>query len=144
LFPLGPGMKRHDSRLRMPVHWASIFIPLVDIPELEFGPTQYVPGSHYAGTHPNDLKEPQFETNRPVSMFTRVGDIYLHNHQCWHRAAPNTSGQTRYLFQNTYGARWVGHWFYPYVNYKIPSELLERATERRRRLLGIYSTGPFS
>lgn len=143
MFPVGDGMERHDPRLTMPIHLITFQIPLTDIPALEYGPSEYVPGSHYAGRHPNDQKHPRFETRGPVAVLCKAGDIYLHNGQCWHRGAPNTSDRTRYLFQMTYGRRWVAQRFYPFVNYQLPPHVLERADERRKRVLGIHPKGAY-
>jgi ectoine hydroxylase-related dioxygenase (phytanoyl-CoA dioxygenase family) len=143
IFPIGAGMERHDARLTIPVFILTVQIPLTDITSLEYGPSQYIPGSHYSGRQPDDLHKPSFEGRQPVSLFCRAGDIYLHNGQCWHRGAPNTSCRTRYLFQLSYGMRWVSQRFYPFVNYRLPPEILERSDERRRRVLGVHPRGAY-
>ncbi|MCL5996483.1 MAG: phytanoyl-CoA dioxygenase family protein [Chloroflexi bacterium] len=143
ILPIGTGMTRHDPRMHMPVFLLTVQIPLTDIPALQYGPTEYVPGSHYAGQHPNDKHHPTFEGNTPVPIFCRAGDIYLHNGQCWHRGAPNTSDRTRYLFQLSFGMRWVSQRFFPFVNYQLPPHVLARADDRRRRVLGIHPKGAY-
>lgn len=105
-FPLPEGMS-HDPRVRMPVLWLTVQIPLTDIEAEEYGPTQCVPGSHYAGHLPSEQENPVFKGHGPVSLLCRVGDLYLQNHQCWHRGAPNRSDRTRYVLQQQYGARWA-------------------------------------
>ena len=37
-----------------------------------------------------------------MPVYCRAGDIYLFNHQTWHRGRPNTSTRTRYLMQLQY------------------------------------------
>jgi ectoine hydroxylase-related dioxygenase (phytanoyl-CoA dioxygenase family) len=143
IFPVAEGMERHDARLTMPVFILTVQILLTDVPSLEYGPTQYVPGSHYSGRQPDDRQNPNFEGREPVSIFAKAGDIYLHNGQCWHRGAPNTSDRTRYLFQMAYGQRWVSQRFYPFLNYQMPQYVLERADERRRRVLGAHPKGAY-
>ncbi len=143
MFPVGEGMERHDPRLTMPVNIVTCQIPLTDIPALEYGPSEYVPGSHYAGREPNDQKHPIFEGRGPVPMLCGAGDVYLHDGQCWHRGAPNTSDRMRYLFQMSFGRRWVAQRFYPFVNYQLPPHVLERADERRKRVLGIHPKGAY-
>lgn len=106
-FPVPPDVARHDPRLRMPVQWMSVMIALSDIESVEYGPTQFLPGSHYAGRHPNDRDNPTFEDREVVSLFCRTGDMYLQNHQCWHRGAPNVSDRTRYILQLQFGQRWA-------------------------------------
>ncbi|MCA1596612.1 MAG: phytanoyl-CoA dioxygenase family protein, partial [Chloroflexi bacterium] len=98
---------RHDPRMRMPVLWMSIQIALSDLESDEYGPGQFVPGSHYDGHNPPPGENPQFEGVGPVSVYCKAGDLYLQNHQCWHRGAPNLSDRTRYILQQQYGARWA-------------------------------------
>ena len=50
---------------------------------------------------------PTFEGRGPTSILCKAGDIYLTNHQCWHRGAPNTSDRTRYVMQLQYAQRWA-------------------------------------
>jgi len=141
VFPAGPGMARHDPRLEMPVFLLTVQIPLTDIPSDEYGPSQYVPGSHYSGRQPDD--PPLFEGRGPQSIHCQAGDIYLHNGQTWHRGAPNASTRTRYLFQLHYGCRWVSQRFYPFINYRLPEAILERADQRRQRVFGVHPKGPY-
>ncbi|MCC6445058.1 MAG: phytanoyl-CoA dioxygenase family protein [Armatimonadetes bacterium] len=142
-FPIGEGMARHDTNLTMPVHILTVQILLTDVPSVEYGPSQYIPGSHYSGRHPDDPRNPSFEGKPIVSVLGRAGDIYLHNGQCWHRGAPNASDRVRYLFQLSYGARWVSQRFYPFVNYQLPRHIHDRADERRRRVLGFHPKGAY-
>ena len=143
ILPIASGMERHDPRLSMPVFLLTVQIMLTDVPSEEYGPTQYVPGSHYSGRHPNDVHHPDFEGRKPVSILCKAGDIYLHNGQCWHRGAPNTSDRTRYLFQLAYGQRWVSQRFYPFVNYQMPQHVIDNADERRKRVLGFHDKGAY-
>ncbi len=106
-FPLPPDIPRFDPRIRMPVLWFTVQVALSDITAIEHGPTQYVPGSHYSGRHPNPPDAPVFEGRGPEAVFCRAGDVYLTNHQAWHRGAPNTSERTRYVLQIQYAQRWA-------------------------------------
>lgn len=135
-FPVTPSMPRHDPRLRMPVMWFTVQIPLTDIQTLDEGPTQYVPGSHYAGRHPNDQENPEFEGKTPVSIFCKAGDIYLQDPQCWHRGAPNRSQKTRYILQSQYAAYWA-YWRFSLCNrVPIPAAAQQNASDRLLDLLG--------
>ena len=138
MLPITAGMERHDPRLRMPIFICTVQMPLTDIPSIEHGPSQYIPGSHYSGRDPDDPTHPNFENIEPVSILCKAGDIYLHNGQCWHRGAPNTSDTTRYLFQISYGRRFVSQRFYPFINYQMPQHVLDNADERRLRVLGVH------
>src|SRR5262249_4800117 len=102
MFPVAEGMERHDPRLQMPIFMLTVQIPLTDIPSVEYGPSEFVPGSHCSGRQPDNPKTPTFEGRGPVSILCKAGDVYLHNGQCWHRGAPNRSNRTRYLLQLAY------------------------------------------
>lgn len=105
-FPLPDDIPRFDARLRMPVLWFTVQLPLTDITAPEHGPTQYIPCSHYSGRFPQG-DPPTFEGRGPKSVLCRAGDIYLTNHQTWHRGSPNTSNQVRFVMQIQYAARWA-------------------------------------
>ncbi len=145
IFPVAEGMERHDPRLTLPVFLMTVQVLLTDVPSVEYGPTQFVPGSHYSGRKPNNIKDPTFEGRKAVSILANAGDIYLHNGQCWHRGAPNTSDRARYLLQLAYGRRFVSQRFYPFMNYKLPDAVMERTTqdERLKRVLGFHEKGDY-
>ncbi|MBB6048818.1 phytanoyl-CoA dioxygenase family protein [Armatimonas rosea] len=110
--PLPDDIPRFDARIRLPVLWLTIQVALSDIETLEHGPTQFVPGSHYSGRKPpRDEESPTFEGRGPVPVFCKAGDVYLTNHQCWHRGAPNLSERTRYVLQLQYATRWADRRF---------------------------------
>jgi hypothetical protein len=110
--PLPDDIPRFDARIRLPVLWLTVQLALSDIETLEHGPTQFVPGSHYSGRRPpKDEENPSFEGRGPVPVFCKGGDIYLTNHQCWHRGAPNLSDRTRYVLQLQYATRWADRRF---------------------------------
>ena len=135
-FPITPEMDRHDPRLRMPVLRMSVQIALSDQDEVKYGPSQFVPGSHYSGRQPDDPEHPTFDGKEPVSLLMKAGDLYLLNGQTWHRGAPNQTDRVRYLFHQVYGQRFVAQRFWPYLNYRMPDYVLEGADERLLRVLG--------
>ncbi|HYF49717.1 MAG TPA: phytanoyl-CoA dioxygenase family protein [Planctomycetota bacterium] len=135
-FPLPPEIPRFDRRMIIPTFMLNVQIPLTDIDSEEYGPTQYIPGSHYSGRHPNDPKNPSFEGRGVKSILVRAGEVYLQHSQVWHRGAPNTSTRTRYLLQYSYSMRFVAQRFYPFLNYKMPDHVLEGASPRLLRVLG--------
>ena len=106
-FPLPPSIPRFDPRIQMPVLWMTVQVALTDIDSVEHGATQFVPGSHYSGRPPEEGENPMFEGRGPVAILCKAGDIYLTNHQCWHRGAPNLSNRTRYLMQLQYARNWA-------------------------------------
>ena len=135
-FPVSDEMPRHDPRLRMPVMWFTVQMALNDIDSIDEGPTQYVRGSHYSGRHPNDPENPEFEGNKPVSIYCKAGDIYLQDPQCWHRGAPNLSDKTRYVLQSQYAANWA-YWRFSLCNgVPVPEDALQNASDQLLSLLG--------
>lgn len=100
-YPLPPDIPRWDARVRLPVLWLSVQVALSDILTMEDGPTEIVPGSQLSGRD-SPKENPVFEGRGAEPMFCRAGDIYLFNHQVWHRGSPNTGQRTRYLMQLQY------------------------------------------
>ncbi len=141
-FPLPDDVPRHDPRIDMPVLWLTVQVALTDIDSAEYGPTQYVPGSHYSGRHPAKADPPAFEGRGPVSILCKAGDIYLHNSQCWHRGTPNGSDRIRYLLQQQYGPRWAFPRYNAYIRYGVPERLLDGADERLKKVLGDHRFHP--
>ena len=142
-FPVPDGVARHDPRIRPPVLWITVQIALSDIDAIEHGPTQYVPGSHFSGRHPNTQDNPaytqdnpEFEGQGPVSLFCKAGDIYLQEPQCWHRGAPTTSDRTRYLMQSQYAVEWAYRRFGWMNRVPVPEETLSAASDRLLGVLG--------
>ncbi len=100
-YPLPPDVPRWDARVRLPIIWLSVQVALSDIISLDDGPTEIVPGSHFSGRL-SPAENPVFEGRGAEPVFCRAGDIYLFNHQIWHRGRPNTGQRTRYLMQLQY------------------------------------------
>jgi len=110
-FPLPPEIPRHDARIRMPVFWFSFQIALSDITSPENGPTEVVAGSHYSGRNVSKDSAGEFEGRGPTPILCKAGDVYLFNHQLWHRGSINRSSERRYLMQNQYCRQWGIHRF---------------------------------
>jgi len=135
-FPVPDNVPRHDPRIRMPVMWFTVQMALSDIESIEYGPTQYVPGSHYSGRNPNDQDHPEFEGRGATTVFCKAGDIYLQDPQCWHRGAPNRSNRTRYILQSQYAAQWA-YWRFSLCNrVPVPENALQTTSDRLLNLLG--------
>ena len=79
-FPLPPEIPRHSPDVPLPCFVVQIFTPLTDVEELRHGPTQIVPGSHYAGRRPEVQDQPSFDGNGPHS-FLAPPDPRLHVQQ---------------------------------------------------------------
>ncbi|MDB6126542.1 MAG: putative protein involved in biosynthesis of mitomycin antibiotics/polyketide fumonisin [Verrucomicrobia bacterium] len=100
-YPLPPEIPSWDKRTRLPLTWLSVQVPLSDIAAVEDGPTEIVPTSQYSGRVP-PKENPIFEGRRAEPILCHAGDIYLFNHQVWHRGSPNSGTRTRYLMQLQY------------------------------------------
>ena len=145
-FPLPVGMPRHDPAAPPPCFVMQIFTPLTDVEELRFGPTQVVPGSHFAGRQPHlphGQDRPEFDGRGPHSFLVRKGDAYMFNNQIWHRGAPNASDRTRLMAGVTYSKRFVSQKFYPFIDYRMPSHVWAEASPRLQRMLGRHSKGAY-
>jgi ectoine hydroxylase-related dioxygenase (phytanoyl-CoA dioxygenase family) len=141
--PMPDDMPRFDARLNFPCYVLNVQIPLTDLESDDYGPTQFVPRSHYSGRQPSDPKNPTFEGKGATSIHCKAGDIYLQHSQVWHRGAPNKSDRTRYLLQQAYSRRFVAQKFYPFLNYKMPEHVIQGASERLLRVLGKHPKGPY-
>ncbi len=131
-----------DPRVPMPTLIVQSMFYLVDVDEA-IGPTQFVPRSQRSGRQP-DPENLTYEGRGIHSVLVNAGDVALQNGQTWHRGAPNMSeDRTRVVQQVSYGRRWIAQRFYPFVNHHMPEDLLERSSERRRRLLGIHPRGAY-
>jgi len=142
-FPLPDEIDRFDARIQYPTLLVNVHFALTDVPDDSFGPLQYIPGSHYSGRRPNAPSEPTWEGQSPISLFTKAGDAYLQHPMVWHRGASNTSGRTRYVCGPAYGKRFIAQRFYPFLNYRMPDEVLDGADERLLRVLGKHERGAY-
>jgi ectoine hydroxylase-related dioxygenase (phytanoyl-CoA dioxygenase family) len=143
MYPLPEGVARYDSHQTFPMHLLNVQMALTDIEAEEYGPTQYVPESHFSGRQPNDQFDPTWEGRKGVSILCKAGDVYFQHGQVWHRGAPNTSTRTRYLLQHAFASRMISQRFYPFLNYRMPDQVLEGAGERLLRVLGKHPKGPY-
>jgi ectoine hydroxylase-related dioxygenase (phytanoyl-CoA dioxygenase family) len=137
-----------DPRIPMPCFVANFNYYLCDVDE-ELGPTQFIPGSHRAGRSPDaDDRDadgnPSYEGNGVFNAVGPAGTAVLWNDQTWHRGAPNRShDRTRWVQQAPYARRFIAQRFYPFVNYRMPEGIIERANPRRKRLLGLHGIGAY-
>lgn len=130
-----------DPRIPVPCFVVQALYYLVDVDEA-IGPTQFVPGSQRSGRKPDP--ELVYEGRGVHSVLASAGDCLLQNGQAWHRGATNmTTDRARVVQQVSYGRRFIAQRFYPFVNYHMPEDVLERAPQRRKRLLGVHGRGPY-
>ena len=142
-FPLPDDVPRHNPAVTMPCFVMQIFTPLTDVDELIYGPTQVVPGSHYAGRQPNKQNAPFFDGQGPHSFLVRKGHTYMFNNQIWHRGAPNASNRIRLMAGVTYSKRFVSQKFYPFIDYHMPAHVWDQTSPRLERMLGRHAKGAY-
>lgn len=143
-FPLPDGVE-HDERTQIPTYLVTCIYYLVDVDDT-MGPTQLVPGSHRSGRHPDAASDaPVCKGAGPVAITANKGDCLIFTGQTWHRGSRNRSDKERIVQQVMYGKRWISQRFYPFVNYTMPQDILDRAAgrPRRQRLLGLHGRGPY-
>ncbi len=137
-----------DPRIPVPCFLLNFNYYLCDV-DLELGPTQFIPGSHRSGRMPDDGDRdsdgnPTYEGKSVVSAVGAAGTAVLWHDQTWHRGAPNISkDRTRWVQQAPYGRRYIAQRFYPFLNYHMAEDILERANPRRKRLLGVHDIGAY-
>ncbi|MCJ8331162.1 MAG: phytanoyl-CoA dioxygenase family protein [Lentisphaeria bacterium] len=54
IFPLPDEIPHHDPRMNIPNMIINFQFMLTDVPTIEYGPTEVVPGSHYSGRRPEN------------------------------------------------------------------------------------------
>lgn len=136
-FPVPDDVERHDPRIQLPALWLTVQIALSDIDDESQGPTQYVRESQNSGRRPPTDGPLQFEGHGPESIYCKAGDVYLHNPQCWHRGAPNTSDRRRYLMQCQYGVDWAFRRFGWMNRVPVSEAQLRQASDRLLHVLGV-------
>lgn len=129
--------------IRLPVLLFTANYYLTDVPEPEYGPTQFIPGSHLFGASPPGKMEGTAWEKDIVSCCGPAGSVVLFNNQVWHRGGPNLSDRVRYITQVSYGRRMVNHFYYPFMNYQMPAHCYEGASDRLKRLLGFLPSGAY-
>lgn len=137
-----------DPRIPMPCFILNLNYYLCDVDE-ELGPTEFVPASHRSGRQPepadyNSNGEPAYEGREVVRGVGPAGTVVMWNDQTWHHGAKNRSkDRVRWVQQAPYGRRYISQRFYPFVNYHMPEEIIERANPRRKSLLGLHGIGAY-
>lgn len=114
---------------------------LTDVWSEQNGPTQVIPGSHLFGKLcDGDISGYE---EKIYSCLGARGTAVCFNNQVWHRGSRNNSQVTRYITQVTYAKRLVGHKYYPFMNYQMPSHCYENASPRLKQLLGFLPNGAY-
>ncbi|MEE2656930.1 MAG: phytanoyl-CoA dioxygenase family protein [Candidatus Latescibacterota bacterium] len=107
-------------------------IVYLDPMDADSGPTYVVPGSHRGMELP-----PAESQNEPiegeVAVYAEPGDAVFINSPVWHTGSCNQSNRLRRGIYMYYGYWWLKRYE---SEFTLPAACLERASERRLRLLG--------
>ena len=79
----------------------------------------------------------------PTSILLEWGDVAFFNSQIWHRGSQNHSDVVRKVIMITYGCRFIAQRFYPFLNYRMPDQVIRGASDTLMRILGKHSKGPY-
>jgi ectoine hydroxylase-related dioxygenase (phytanoyl-CoA dioxygenase family) len=116
---------------------------LTDVPTPEYGPTQFIRGSHLFGLHCTNSRAEKHQ-DKVVSALGPAGTCVIVNNQTWHRGGPNFSDRDRYCTQISYAKRLVGHKYGTFMNYQMPKHVYENIHDPRKlRLLGFLGHGAY-
>ncbi len=131
------------KNIRLSVMFFTANYYLTDVPEIKYGGTEVIPGSHLFGASPPpDLGGTEWEDKIRYNL-GNAGSVVMFNNQVWHHGGLNRSERTRYITQVTYGRRMIGHKYYPFMNYNMPEHVYKDANPRLKRLLGFLDHGPY-
>ena len=131
------------ENIRLSVMFFTANYYLTDVPEIKYGGTEVIPGSHLFGASPPpDLENTEWK-DKILYNLGKAGSVVMFNNQVWHRGGLNRSERTRYITQVTYGRRMIGHKYYPFMNYNMPEHVYKDANPRLKRLLGFLDHGPY-
>lgn len=116
---------------------------LTDVLTPDYGPTQFIKGSHLFGLHCTNERAENHQ-DKMVSALGAAGTCVIVNNQTWHRGGPNLSQQNRYVTQISYGKRLIGHKYGSFMNYKMPEHIYADIDDPRKlRLLGFLGHGAY-
>ena len=121
----------------------NVLFPLSRADAIEYGVTEVVPGSHYAGRRPDKTETPEFDGQGPVSMIADPGDLCMFHNQVWHRGSQNKSDQVRYVGSVVYSQRIIAQRLYPFIDYLMPEYVWTGTDPRMQRLLGRHEKGAY-
>ena len=143
IFPLPDNVPRHNKKIPLPCFVLNVLFPLSRADAIEYGVTEVVPGSHYAGRRPDKTEAPEFDGQGPVSMIAEPGDLCMFHNQVWHRGSQNKSDQVRYVGSVVYSQRIIAQRLYPFIDYRMPEYVWTGTDARMQRLLGRHEKGAY-
>jgi ectoine hydroxylase-related dioxygenase (phytanoyl-CoA dioxygenase family) len=116
---------------------------LTGVPDVSYGPTEVIPGSHLFGKSPPEVMEGTEWEDRIMPCAGPEGSLIMFNNQVWHRGGPNLSDRVRYVTQVSYARRIIGHKYGDFMNYQMPEHVYRDVNPRLKRLLGFLPHGAY-
>lgn len=90
---------------------AKVSVPLVDLADVDDGPTAVIPGSHLRSYEENPPTPPDpRDMKGKVPVLLSAGDVYIFHGRVHHAAMPNTGGRTRRVLHYNFGHIWMKPW----------------------------------
>lgn len=132
----GPALSNFLPCPGNPVLQMKVQFFLTDMSDLDSGNFMLVPGSHRV-RFPDQKFSPAAPPAGAIQLRAKAGDALLFPWSLWHAVAPNHSARARQSITFRYGQMWSR----PYDYERLPAEVLERLTPRRRRLCGDLGAG---
>ncbi len=127
----GPSLQRiHPHPDSLPLQFKIQFF-LTDLSEPDQANFMCVPGSHKK-PYPEMRLEKGVYPEGAIQVLAEAGDAVIFPWALWHGVGPNRTDRIRKSVTFRYGQMWCR----PYDYDRLPSNVLERMTPRRRRLFG--------
>jgi ectoine hydroxylase-related dioxygenase (phytanoyl-CoA dioxygenase family) len=120
---------------------------LNDVYGSDDGMTHIIPGSHRLGrpcTNEEVMSSMQEKIYCPE--FIPKGSVLIISSSIWHKGnAVSKTGNSRYLFQVSYGRRLIGHKHKSIMNYMLPQNVIKKLqTSEDKELMGYLQGGAYS
>ncbi len=131
------------TNIQLPVLAFTCNYYLTDVTEVEQGGTELIPGSHLFGA---DARKADFNGEWKDKIhynLGKAGSVIMFNNQVWHRGGPNRTNRKRYITLITYARRFIGHKYFPFMNYTMPEHVYKDVNPRLKRLLGFLEHGAY-
>ena len=127
----GPSMQRiHPHPESLPIQFKIQFF-LTDVSQLDSGNFMLTPGTHLKPFPEERPAKGEFPKHA-VQLLAEAGDAVIFPWALWHGVGPNKTDRIRKSVTFRYGQMWSR----PYDYEKLPAQVSDRMTPRRRRLFG--------
>ncbi len=131
------------TNIQLPVLAFTCNYYLTDVTKIEQGGTEVIPGSHLFGADARKVDVNENWADKIHYNLGKAGSVVMFNNQVWHRGGPNRTDRKRYITQVSYARRFIGHKYFPFMNYTMPEHVYKDANPRLKRLLGFLEHGAY-